>query len=168
MSRKFNPTPADLAIAPRLERWAQIRDSKSTRLRGEVIGHPVLDDQQIFTSPLLVLDRCKQWARTKSRFYVLGEPAYRQPTELEIARRRRQLQDHRKGLVEEQPAQLHTLSDTPNIARAVARRTAATELDGRAILAIMETAHPIEMAALDDAEKCLLNQLKAKRDGMLF
>lgn len=50
----------------------------------------------------------------------------------------------------------------------LARRTAATELDGRAILAIMETAHPIEMAALNDAEKCLLNQLKAKRDGMLF
>ncbi len=95
-------------------------------------------------------------------------PIHRQPTELEIARRRRQLQDHRVRLVEEKPAQLHTLSDIPNIARAVARHTAATELDGRAILAIMETAHPIEMAALDDAEKCLLNQLKAKRDGMLF
>ena len=168
MNSKFNPTSADLAIAPRLERWEQIRDSRSTRLRGEVTGHQVLDDQRIFTSPLLVLDRCKQWARTTSRFYVLGEPAYRQPTELEIARRRRQLQDHRERLVEEQPVQLHTLSDTPNIARAVARHTAATELDGCAILAIMESAHPIEMAALEDAEKCLLNQLKAKRDGMLF
>jgi hypothetical protein len=168
MNSNFNPTSADLAIAPRLERWAQIRDSRSTRLRGEVTGHPILDDQRILTSPLLVLDCCKQWARTMSRFYVLGEPAYRQPTELEIARRRRQLQDHRERLVAEQPAQLHRLSDTPNIARAVARHTAATELGGRAILAIMEAAHPIEMAALDDAEKCLPEQLKAKRDGILF
>ncbi|ATF19462.1 DUF6634 family protein [Phaeobacter gallaeciensis] len=168
MNSKFNPTSEDLAIAPRLERWAKIRNSRSTRLRGEVTGHPDLDDQRIFTSPLLVLDRCKQWARTTSRFYVLGEPAYKQPTELEIARRRRQLQDHREQLVEENPVQFYTLSDAPNIARAVARHTAATKLSGRAILAIMETAHPIEMAALDDAEKYLLNHLKVQRDGMLF
>jgi hypothetical protein len=115
-----------------------------------------------------VLDRNKQWARTTSRFYVLGEPAYRQPTELDIAHRRRQLQEHRERLAEEKSVQLYTLSDTPNIARAVARRSTATELEGRAILTIMETAHPIELAALDDVEKCLPNQLKAKRDGMLF
>lgn len=168
MSSNLEPNLTELIIAPRLERWTQIRGSKSTRLRGEVTGHPVLDDQRIFTSPLLVLDRNKQWARTTSRFYVLGEPAYRQPTELDVARCRRQLQEHRERLAEEKSVQLYTLSDTPKIARVVARRSAAKELDGRAILTIMETAHPIEMAALDDAEKCLLNQLKAKRDGMLF
>lgn len=154
MNSKFNPTSADLAIAPRLERWAQIRDSKSTRLRGEVTGHPVLDDQRIFTSPLLVLDRCKQWARTTSRFYVLGEPAYRQPTELEIVRRRRQLQDHRERLVEEQPAQLHTLSDTPNIARAVALdqlHTAKTEIN-----TIREQAR---QEGLKDAERSIQTEI---------
>lgn len=130
------------------------------------MGHPILDDQRIITSPLLVLDSNKQWARTTSRFYVLGEPAYRQPSELEVARRllQRQCGQSRREIMH----QLHVLSDFPNIARVIARRTTATRLDGRAILAVMETAHPIEMAALDDAEKRLLNQLKAKRDGMLF
>ncbi len=168
MNSRFNPTSADLAIAPRLERWSTIQDSRSSRLRGEVTGHPILDDQRIITSPLLVLDSNKQWARTTSRFYALGKPAYRQPTELEVARRRRLLQRQCGQSSREIMHQLYVLSDFPNIARVIARRTTATRLNGRAILAVMETAHPIEMAALDDAEKCLLNQLKAKRDGMLF
>ena len=168
MNSKFNPTSADLANAPRLERWAKIRDSRSTRLRGEVTGHPVLDDQRIFTSPLLVLDHCKQWARTTSRFYVLGEPAYRQPTELEIARRRRQLQQYRERFAQEDFNQLYEPSDFPNIARVVARRLDAPKLDGRTILTIMATAHPIEKAALEDAERRLLSQLKERRDGVLL
>ena len=166
--KNLEPNSTELAIAPRLELWTQIRGSKFTRLRGEVTGHPVLDDQRIFTSPLLVLDRNKLWARTTSRFYVLGKPAYRPPTELDVARRRRQLQKYSERLAEEKSVKLYTLSDTPNIARAVARRSTATELEGRTILAIMETAHPIEMAALDDAENCLLNQLKARWYGKLF
>lgn len=168
MNSKFNPTSSDLAIAPRLERWSTIQVSRSSRLRGDVTGHPILDDQRIITSPLVVLDSNMQWARTTSRFYVLGEPAHSQPTELEVARRHRLLQRQCGQSCGETMHQLYVLSDFPNIARVAARRTTATRLDGRAILAIMETAHSKEIAELNDAEICLLNQLMVKRDGMLF
>ncbi|WP_371170032.1 DUF6634 family protein [Aliiroseovarius sp. 2305UL8-7] len=165
MNDSLNPSPSNLAIAPRLERWRTVTDRNSTRLRGEVTGHPILFDQRIVTSPLLALDQDKKWARTISRYYVLGEPAVSEPSSSKVAH-------YKKRLAEASPRVLHhqhyQLSDYPAIARVMARRTTATKLDGRSILAVMETAHPTDLAALNEDERTLLNQLRVKRDGLAF
>jgi hypothetical protein len=68
------PTGEDLASAPRLEDW-----SEATRhvrvVTGRVYGHPnIRDGQRILTSDLYASDGAT-WARTLSRYYLLGKPA---------------------------------------------------------------------------------------------
>lgn len=68
------PTEADLAAAPVLDGWASaVRGS--TCLVGSVQAHPLLGNRRaIFTSQVFALDELNGWARTYSRFYVLGAP----------------------------------------------------------------------------------------------
>lgn len=165
MNKNLIPSPSDLITAPRLERWKTISHSKTTRLQGEVTGHPTLHDQRIITSPLLAVNEAEKWARTSSRFYALGEPAFRQPTELEVARYKKRLSELSKR---ELYHQLYELSDYPTIARVVARRSTTTKLDGRSILAMMEAAHPIDLTSMTEAECELIDQLRVRRDGLAF
>ena len=68
------PKPGDLDFAPALDNWiAGLTIGRFYNLDGVVSGHPTLEDgQMIFTSPLLNIASDLTWARTKSRFYILG------------------------------------------------------------------------------------------------
>ncbi|QYO77753.1 DUF6634 family protein [Devosia salina] len=71
------PGPDILELAPRLHDWRFIQvEPRGTILVGTVIGHPRLGDRPyVQTSYLIGLDATHlKWARTLSRFYVLGEP----------------------------------------------------------------------------------------------
>lgn len=68
------PLPSELLAAPVLEGW-QFRQHRAIHLTGICTGHPLLPDGRVFTSDLKLLAPDKTWARTTSRFYVLGEPA---------------------------------------------------------------------------------------------
>lgn len=68
------PFKADLAGAPRLDRWQPVIDRRQVLLlSGEVTGHPRLPDGPVITSRLLALDASAGWARTASRWYRLGQ-----------------------------------------------------------------------------------------------
>jgi hypothetical protein len=69
------PTASELAGAPRLADWMPMRDPQNGLpvLFGQVTGHPRLGSGRwIRTSPLLAISPEAGWARTVSRFYVLG------------------------------------------------------------------------------------------------
>ena len=68
------PKAGDLDFAPALDDWsAGLAIGNFYNIDGVVSGHPILEDGQIiFTSPLLNLCENLTWARTRSRFYVLG------------------------------------------------------------------------------------------------
>ena len=74
------PGPRDLDFAPALDDWnAGLTIGKFYNLDGIVSGHPTADDGEfIFTSPLLNLAEDLSWARTLSRFYILGPTAEKQ------------------------------------------------------------------------------------------
>jgi hypothetical protein len=79
------PSRLELEGAPLLENWrASVMHVNRTSdplhlilvLAGNVTGHPHLaDNQTIWTSQLVWLDRHRQWARTWNRVYRLGKPA---------------------------------------------------------------------------------------------
>ena len=74
----WRPGPDILEMAPRLHDWRFIQvEPRGTVLVGTVIGHPRLGDRPyVQTSYLIGLDATHlKWARTLSRFYVLGEPS---------------------------------------------------------------------------------------------
>lgn len=69
------PTKADLSNAPLIDHWRALRSgSRTVVLWGNVSGHPLLGNDSTTTSPLLAIDVQAGWARTKSRWYVLGRP----------------------------------------------------------------------------------------------
>lgn len=69
------PTTADLANAPLIDHWRALRSgSRTVVLWGNVSGHPLLGNDSTTTSPLLAIDVQAGWARTRSRWYVLGRP----------------------------------------------------------------------------------------------
>ena len=70
---QVKPAAEDLEGAPRLERWrASTRQVRV--LTGEVHGHPnFADGRRITTSDLYATDG-RRWARTLSRYFVLGRP----------------------------------------------------------------------------------------------
>ncbi|KIC44867.1 DUF6634 family protein [Tateyamaria sp. ANG-S1] len=71
------PKPEMLATAPRLEKWITVRErgDLASALVGHVSGHPVLSNRWIRTSALCGLAPDQRWARTNSRWYVLGRAA---------------------------------------------------------------------------------------------
>lgn len=74
------PTPEELAAAPLLEGWsmARVEGDVGLALVGSVTAHPRLGDRPaIVTSELQALDFDRRWARTRSRVYRLGRPAWR-------------------------------------------------------------------------------------------
>ena len=71
------PTEDELAKAPVLSRWRLIAHPEDDLLSlvGIVSGHPDVGPGQIVTSPVVAIGLEADWARTVSRFYVLGLPA---------------------------------------------------------------------------------------------
>jgi len=68
------PTSADLEAAPIIDGWQYGRRTL-TSLVGTLIGHPVLPDGPVHTTDVWVIDSKRRWARTLSRYYVMGAPA---------------------------------------------------------------------------------------------
>jgi hypothetical protein len=65
------PSAADLVAAPLLHGWAPaIRETLC--LAGSVHAHPLVRGGPITTSEVYAIDLVHGWARTYSRFYVLG------------------------------------------------------------------------------------------------
>lgn len=71
------PSEADLEDAVGLEQWMPAVDPLNNLpiLMGESIGHPILGDQFITTSPVLWISEDRTIARTLSRWYRLGRCA---------------------------------------------------------------------------------------------
>lgn len=70
---QVKPTREDLDAAPRLERWRS--STRQVRvLTGEVHGHPNFPDGRRITTSDLYASDGRRWARTLSRYFVLGEP----------------------------------------------------------------------------------------------
>ena len=69
-----HPSDADLATAPILNMWRMaVRPDRA--LIGFVDGHPsVVAGHTALTSGLYAIDTTAGWARTWSRFYLLGRP----------------------------------------------------------------------------------------------
>ena len=68
------PTEHQLAAAPILDQW-RVCPMLAYGLIGAVAGHPFVGPGQIITSPIWAMDERRGWARTVSRFYLLGRPA---------------------------------------------------------------------------------------------
>lgn len=69
------PSEADLIDAPIIDHWRALRSgSRTIVLWGNVSGHPVIGRDSTTTSPLLGINVQSGWARTKSRWYILGQP----------------------------------------------------------------------------------------------
>lgn len=77
LSEGWRPSKADLAGAVGLEDWlpAVDPDNNLSILIGESVGHPILGDQFITTSPVLWISEDRTIARTLSRWYRLGRCA---------------------------------------------------------------------------------------------
>lgn len=71
------PSDADLREAVVLRNWIVGVDphTNQTVFWGEALGHPLLGDQFIVTSPVLWISKDRQIARTISRWYRLGRCA---------------------------------------------------------------------------------------------
>lgn len=71
------PSDADLRDAVILEDWMIGRDplTGQTVFWGRSIGHPILGDRLITTSPLIWVSEDRTIARTLSRWYRLGKCA---------------------------------------------------------------------------------------------
>lgn len=65
-----------LRDAPLLLNWS-IKPAPFRVLVGHVIGHPRLEDGEIMTSQLFMIEDGQNWARTFSRYYRLGAPEMR-------------------------------------------------------------------------------------------
>jgi hypothetical protein len=76
------PSPLDLRRAPTLKHWetAVRRRGKEFVLviKGEVSGHPEIEDGPIATSAVIWFDRKARFVRTINRLYALGEPVGRE------------------------------------------------------------------------------------------
>lgn len=71
LSSGHAPSPADLAIAPKLRHWGVFSRS-AMALIGNVEGHPRIgDDRRVVTSEIYALDTNGTWARTMNRYYRL-------------------------------------------------------------------------------------------------
>jgi hypothetical protein len=67
----------NLADAVTLDNWiiGIQPNTNQTVFWGEAVGHPILGNRHIVTSPILWISKDRRIARTLSRWYRLGEPA---------------------------------------------------------------------------------------------
>ncbi|WP_408735169.1 DUF6634 family protein [Muricoccus aerilatus] len=72
MAEGTSPTPADLHAAPVVDHWQWSSRTMRTVV-GTVQGHPRLPDGPVLTTELWAVDLERRWARTLSRYYVLGD-----------------------------------------------------------------------------------------------
>ncbi|WP_206735217.1 DUF6634 family protein [Bosea sp. Tri-44] len=77
LEKGWLPSGADLSSAVTLEGWVIGVDPQTnqTVFWGRSIGHPILGDRLIMTSPVLWVSKDRTIARTLSRWYRLGKPA---------------------------------------------------------------------------------------------
>lgn len=77
LEQGWRPSPLDLVDAVSLDNWViGIQPhTNQTVFWGEAVGHPILGNRHIVTSPILWISKDRQIARTLSRWYRLGEPA---------------------------------------------------------------------------------------------
>jgi len=68
------PSDEVLAAAPFLDGWWIIQAGQFLRARGQVEGHPSIDDPYVTTSPLMGFSVAEGWMRTRSRYYRIGTP----------------------------------------------------------------------------------------------
>lgn len=84
LRRRGAVSSMSLQTAPVIDDWATLLTPLGIQLTGHVIGHPLLGDRAIVTSPVWFADPNGAWIRTLSRFYRLGTPLT--PDEIEIFR----------------------------------------------------------------------------------
>lgn len=66
------PPPRVLHDAPIIRNWGFVR-REALALAGTTFGHPVIaEGRPTVTSEIFAIDPGRAWARTMSRFYVLG------------------------------------------------------------------------------------------------
>lgn len=77
LEQGWRPSAQDLADAVFLDNWiiGIQPNTNQTVFWGEAVGHPILGNRHIVTSPILWVSKDRQIARTLSRWYRLGEPA---------------------------------------------------------------------------------------------
>ncbi|MEN3145232.1 DUF6634 family protein [Ochrobactrum sp. WV_118_8] len=68
------PSDEVLANAPFLNLWWIIQAGQFLRARGQVEGHPSIDEPYVTTSPVMGFNVDEGWMRTRSRYYRLGSP----------------------------------------------------------------------------------------------
>lgn len=68
----ISPTPEDLEVAPVVDHWRWRSRSMKTVI-GTLQGHPRLADGPVHTTEVWAVDLERRWARTLSRYYVLGD-----------------------------------------------------------------------------------------------
>lgn len=73
----WRPSEADLREAVVLRNWIVGVDphTNQTVFWGEALGHPLLGDRLIVTSPVIWISKDRRIARTLSRWYRLGPAA---------------------------------------------------------------------------------------------
>jgi hypothetical protein len=76
------PSPLDLRRAPTLKHWEMAVGRSGNEfvlvIKGEVSGHPKIEDGPIATSAVMWFDRKARFVRTINRLYSLGEPVGRE------------------------------------------------------------------------------------------
>lgn len=70
------PQLGDLDNAPYLSEWWLVYEpTKLIKAKGNLSGHPTIDDPFVTTSPVLGFDLKRSWMRTRNRWYRLGQVA---------------------------------------------------------------------------------------------
>jgi hypothetical protein len=67
----LEPTKEDLKNAPIIDRWS-IVSRPAYALSGFTTNHPLLGNRSVHTSQVYAISADGLWARTWSRFYLLG------------------------------------------------------------------------------------------------
>lgn len=70
----LGPNAEQLAQSPLLSGWVLVRIGEGvSTLHGDVSNHPTIRDCRIVTSPVIGIHYEDGWARTRSRWYRLGQ-----------------------------------------------------------------------------------------------
>lgn len=77
LEQGWRPSAVDLADAVFLDNWiiGIQPNTNQTVFWGEAVGHPILGNRHIVTSPVLWISEDRTIARTLSRWYRLGRAA---------------------------------------------------------------------------------------------